>query len=50
MRKVAEEWDSIVTSGRIRRKHQTQKEQEDLREIEKQERLEWERYQREIGL
>jgi len=49
LRKIAEEWDSIVSSGRIRRKHQNQKEQEDLREIEKQERLEWERYQRENG-
>lgn len=49
LRKISDEWEAIVSTGRIRRKHQNQKEKEDLREIEKQERLEWERYKREQG-
>jgi len=50
LRKIADEWEALATTGRIRRKHAEQKDKEDMREIEKQERLEWERYQREMGL
>ncbi len=49
LRKIANEWEAIVITGRMRRKYQTQQEKEKEREIQKQERLEWERYLREIG-
>ena len=39
LRKMADEWESIVNTGRLRRQADIQKEREDEREIEKQERL-----------
>jgi hypothetical protein len=47
LRKMATEWEAIVTTGRMKRKQRNQHEKE--REIMKQERLEWERYLREMG-
>jgi len=49
LRKMADEWESMVNTARLRRQADLQKEREDEREIEKQERLEWERYIRERG-
>jgi len=49
MRKMADEWEAMVETARLRRQKETQKEREGEREIEKQERLEWERYLREKG-
>lgn len=49
MRKMADEWEAMVETARLRRQKDIQKEREDEREIEKQERLEWERYLREKG-
>ena len=49
LRKMADEWESMINTGRLRRQADIQKEREDEREIEKQERLEWERYLREKG-
>jgi len=47
LRKIADEWEALATTGRIRRKHGDQKQKERENEIQKQERLEWERYMRE---
>jgi hypothetical protein len=49
LRKMADEWETMVETARLRRQKETQKEREDEREIEKQERLEWNRYLREKG-
>jgi hypothetical protein len=47
LRKIADEWEAIVNTGRVKRKHEEQKQKETQREIEKQEKLEWERWERE---
>lgn len=47
LRKLADEWEALVMTARLRRQADVQKEREYMREIEKQERLEWERYMRE---
>jgi len=49
MRKMAGEWEAIVTTARKRRKIQDQKEKDQLKQIQKLEKLEWERYLREKG-
>lgn len=49
LRKMADEWESMVNTARLRRQADIQRERDDMREIEKQERLEWERYLRERG-
>jgi hypothetical protein len=49
LRKMADEWEAMVETARLRRQKEIQKEREDIRDIEKQERLEWERYLREKG-
>lgn len=48
-RKIADKWQAIVTAGRIRRKHRIKQGREKEKEIQKQERIEWERYLRDIG-
>ena len=50
LRKIADEWEAIITNARIRRKHQNQKQKETQREIEKQEKQEWERWEKERAL
>lgn len=50
LKKMAEEWESMVSTARLRRQTEIQKEKDNQREIEKQERLEWEKYKRESGL
>jgi hypothetical protein len=49
LRNIADEWEAITTTARVRRKHEVQKEKEQERKIEKQERLEWERYLKDRG-
>ena len=49
LRKIADEWEAITTTARMRRKHDDQKQKERENEIQKQEKLEWERYLREKG-
>ncbi|MBD3262068.1 MAG: hypothetical protein GF334_10460 [Candidatus Altiarchaeales archaeon] len=49
MRKMADEWEAMVETARLRRQKETQKEREDIRDIEKQECLEWEWYLRGKG-
>jgi len=49
LRKIAKEREAIVTTGRMKRRHQRQQEKVKEREIQKQDRLEWEQYLREIG-
>ena len=49
MRKLGEEWEEIVNTARKRRQDEIRQGREQLREIEKQERLEWERYLRDKG-
>jgi hypothetical protein len=50
LRKIAAEWEALVITGRTRRKHDIQQEKDKEKELDKLERLEWERYQKEAGL
>jgi len=50
LRKIANEWEATVNTGRMKRRHQIQQEKDKEREIQKQERLEWERFLREEGI
>lgn len=47
LRKIANEWEAITTTARMRRKHDNQKEKEQQNEIQKQERIEWEKWEKE---
>lgn len=49
MRKMADEWEEIVTTARKRRKIKGQQEKNEMKRIQKLEKLEWERYLREKG-
>ena len=49
LRKMADELEVMVETARLRRQDNIQKEREDVRDIEKQERLEWERCVKERG-
>ncbi|MFH1404286.1 MAG: hypothetical protein ABIH11_08470 [Candidatus Altiarchaeota archaeon] len=50
LRKMADEWESMVNTARLRRQADIQKEREEENEIQRLERLEWERYMREKGV
>lgn len=47
---MADEWEAMVNTARMRRQAREIAEKEKEREIMRQERLEWERYLREEGL
>lgn len=49
LRKLADEWEAMVSTGRMRRQVDDTREKEEMREIQRQEKLEWERYLRERG-
>ena len=48
LRKMADEWAAMVNTARMRRQTREIAEKEKEKEIQKQEKLEWERYLREI--
>lgn len=50
LRKIANEWEATVNTGRMKRGYQRLQEKDRENEIQKQERLEWERYLREEGI
>jgi len=49
LKKMAGEWEAIVTTARMRRQAQEIAEKEKEREIQRQERIEWARWERENG-
>lgn len=49
LKKMAGEWEAMVTTARMRRQSQEIAEKDKEREIQRQERIEWERYLKEIG-
>jgi hypothetical protein len=49
MRKMASEWEGMINTARAKRQVQENKAESKLKEIQKQEKLEWERYLREKG-
>ena len=49
LKKMAEEWESMVSTARDRRQIQDLKQKDKQNEIQKQEKLEWERYLKEKG-
>jgi|GEM_PF-618529 len=49
LRKIADEWDAMVTTARARRQVELRREGEELREIQRLEKLEWERWEQENG-
>ena len=49
LRKMADEWEAMVTTARTKRQVELRREGEELREIQRLERLEWERYLKEGG-
>ncbi len=50
LRKIAKEWEAIVNTGRMKRRYQKLREKDKENEIQKQERIEWERFLREEGI
>ena len=49
MRKLADEWEAMVNTARAKRQVEERREKEGDKEIQKQEKLEWERYLKEKG-
>lgn len=49
LRKMADEWEAMVTTARMRRQVEERRGKEEMREIEKQEKLDWERWEEERG-
>lgn len=47
MRKMAEEWEEMVRTSRVKRQILKEKAGEQLREIERQEKIEWEKWEKE---
>jgi hypothetical protein len=50
LRKIANEWEAILNTGRMKRRYQKQQEKDKENKIQKQERQEWERFLREEGI
>lgn len=49
LRKMAAEWEALVVTGRTRRRREIRQEKEKEKELDRQERLEWDRYLKEKG-
>ncbi|MFH1787916.1 MAG: hypothetical protein ABH834_00875 [Candidatus Altiarchaeota archaeon] len=47
LRKIADEWESMVTTARMRRQVEERKDKDEMREIKRQEKLDWERWEKE---
>lgn len=50
MRKMANEWEEMVSTARTKREIQINKAEERMKEIQRQEKLEWEKWERERTL